>query len=86
MIQICGDFNSVTQLDECLSWKLDDISDQLNILIRNHNLTEPVGFDQFTYQHPSIPERKSKINHFLFSSDIGLEWHSLVKYCAFSDH
>ena len=56
------------------------------MLIRTYNLTEPAGFEQFTYQHPSIPERKSKIDHFLFSSDIGLEWHRLVKYCAFLDY
>ncbi len=53
-IILCGDFNSVTHSSDHVSLKLDDTSDQLNMLVRTYNLIEPVSFDQFTYISTSI--------------------------------
>ena len=85
-IVLCGDFNSVMSSSDRISRRLDEMSSLLNKLVRTHNLCEPQGFLQFTYQHPSLPDRQSRIDYFLVSKHLASMWLGSTHYCAFSDH
>ena len=69
-----GDFNLVLSEKDCLSRQTDDTTKVLNDIIQEFNLVKPSGFSQYTYQHPSILTRKSRIDLFLVSSQISCGW------------
>ncbi len=54
-----GDFNSVIDENDCLSQKTDATLHALLELLTRHDLLEPDGHKQYTYQHPMIAKRKS---------------------------
>ncbi len=83
---LCGDFNSVVSSINRLLGRFDETSEDLIILTRTYHLTEPEGFSQFTYQHLTIANRKSKIDFFFLLQNLAVKWKGVTRYCAFSDH
>ena len=71
---------------DCLSRQTDKTTKVLNEIIQEANLLKPLGFSQYTYQHPLISTRKSRIDLFLVSSQISCKWQGVTRYYAFSDH
>ncbi len=61
---LVGDFNSVTNSQDCLSGKLDSTSVQLLMLLENRALEEPNGphISCFTYHHLSVSNCKSHLD------------------------
>ncbi len=62
------------------------MSEDLIMLTRTNHLTEPDSFGQFTYQHLTIANRKSKIDFFFLSQNLAVKWKGITRYCAFLDH
>lgn len=85
-IVLYGNFNSVLQENDRASQQIDGTTDVLNCIIQDTNLSEPSGFSQFTYQHPSVKERKSRIDLFLVSHCLQGLWFGATHFCAYSDY
>ncbi len=83
---LIGDFNSVTSSSDRLSGNLDFTLQQLNDLLNEFSLTEPLGSHQqvFTYQHPSITTHKSQLDHVYLNFDH--EWMGYSLPVSYSDH
>ena len=81
---LLGDFNSVTTSSDHLSSKLDDTSHFLHTSLTQWNLHEPPGSHRysFTYHHPAVPDRKSKLDrislNFEMNNTRGYSKHSSI--------
>ncbi len=84
---LIGDFNSVTVKEDRKSQNLDATSVQLNDMLLGNGFEEINGphRDMYTYHHPSIPDRKSRLDciyvNFSHSTLLGYAAH-----ISFSDH
>ena len=84
---ILGDFNSVESPSDHASGNLDPTSSFLHSLITVWNLKELKGshLKTFTYHHPSVSTRKSRIDHIYgngsWMGHLGFSYHISV-----SDH
>ena len=59
---ILGDFNSITSTNDQASGNLDATSAQLQELLELWKVCELSGSHTFTYQHPTVGSRKSRID------------------------
>ena len=74
-MMLFGDFNSVVHSSDCLSGNTDATLTLLNDLLLTHGLEEIDGPHRniFTYHHPSLSVRKSRLDHIYVSfSHMGL--------------
>ena len=83
---ILGDFNSVIDPCDRLSGNLDPTSDLLKNFLTDHNFWEPNDshLSTFTYHHPSMPSRKSRLDRCYLNFDSN--WKGYVQFAPFSDH
>ncbi len=84
---LLGDFNSVTVSSDRHSQNLDSTSKMLEKVLSFHKFYEPQGthIHHFSYHHPSIAERKSRIDCIYSTYPMqGLQGFS--KHILFSDH
>ena len=84
---LLGDFNLVTVSSDRYLQNLDLTSKMLEQLLSFHKFHEPQGthIHHFSYHHPSIAERKSRIDHIYSTYPMqGLQGFS--KYVFFSDY
>ena len=84
---VLGDFNLVEENFDHLSGRLDSTSCYLSSLIHSQNLVEPAGSQRFsfTYHHPSLSDRKSRINCIYVNCSLDkLKGYS--QYMSVSDH
>ncbi len=84
---LLGDFNSVVCLNDCLSGKLDPTSQMLREVLEGLDFQEIPGSHQksFTYNHPSILNRKSHLDQIYMNFENML----VCGYClpvSVSDH
>ena len=84
---LLGDFNSVVCSNDCLSGKLDPTSQMLGDVLETLDLQEIPGSHQktFTYNHPSILNRKSHLDQIYMNFENML----VCGYClpvSVSDH
>ncbi len=77
---LIGDFNSVTASEDHLSGHLDQTSHMLKMLLEQWDLLEPPFGPSFTYQHPSIPEWKSRIDRLYVSTGLTQELYTYTQW------
>ena len=82
-----GDFNSVVDAGDRASHTLDHTSAQLCSLLQCFNFVEPRGSHlfSFSYQHPSVLNRKSYLDRIYFNYSIASS-RGYTQYMSFSDH
>ncbi len=84
---VLGDFNLVEENSDRISGRLNSTSYYLFSLICSWNLVEPAGSQRFsfTYHHPSLSDRKSRIDHIYANCPLDkLKGYS--QYISVSDH
>ncbi len=83
---VLGDFNSVTDPTDRVSGKLDVTSSLLYDLLSSNELLEPPGGHTFTYQHPSVANRKSRIDRIYVPCSALDHSFTYTQWCQCSDH
>ena len=81
-----GDFNSVTATADRKSGVLDITSGQLAQLCDQYDLIELPGVHVFTYQHPTVDMRKSRIERIYLPKMFGDQYFIYTQWCQCSDH
>ena len=84
---LLGDFNSVTAKEDHKSQNLDATSVQLSNMLLGNGFEEINGSHRYmyTYHHPSISDRKSRLDH-IYISFSHLTLHGYAAHISFSDH
>ncbi len=85
-ILLAHDFNSVIDPLDRITKKLDNMSLLLKDILERKSLDEPKGKRQFMYQHPSMSNRKSRIDHWYLSMHLLHSCFLSMKFCQVSDH
>ena len=84
---LLGDFNSVTEKQDRLSQQMDRSSASPNSILEINALKEPLGshLHSFTYHHPSILKRKSRLDRIYLNYYVeSIRGYS--SFVTFSDH
>ena len=86
-IVILGDFNSVVNTSDRFSGVLDKTSAQLSFLFDQHSFIELQGSHHysFTYHHPLVPQRKSRLDRIYFNFSTQ-KLRGSTRHVSFSDH
>ena len=83
---LLSDFNTVLGYCDRLSRKLDSISGLLGDLVTFASSSEPSGHVQFTYQHPSVHQRQSRIDYIFLPDSWSLLYKQTAHFIKNSDH
>ena len=83
---LLGGFNSIIDSQDRKSGALDQTSEQLAKLLVAGGMIEPSGVRVFTYQHPSVENRKSRIDCIYVSKCLKDECFIYTQWCQCSDH
>lgn len=84
---VLGDFNSVMDQKDHKSFKLDPTSVQLSSILRTYQLVEPEGvhYQSYTYHHPSLADRKSRLDR-IYVNYLSPHLWGYSQHVSFSDH